>query len=358
MPKILAIAQHFDRCEAHILAEIARSDFTIEAVADPAARNFQSLHDASIMTTTRSFQGRIDIGGILFLRRLIRQRRPDIIHFFSNRALTNGILATLGLGIPLVAYRGTVGHLSRFDPLSWLTYLYPGLSRIICVSEAVRQYLLTLGVPEERAVTIHKGHDVSWYYSSTPTPLANYGVPSDAFVVACVANMRPVKGVAYLVEALRLIPKERKVHLLLVGDLRDDEVTRLAEDPSLKERVHFTGFLPNVADVLVGCHAFIMPSVSREGLPKALLEAMALKLPSIGTSVGGIPELITHGESGILVPPRDPEAIAHALLTLSSDPAAREALGRRGYETIRDKFDYRESARKTREIYRSLSPSI
>ena len=169
-------------------------------------------------------RGGFDLRGIRRLRAELAAGAYDILHLFSNKALQNGLIAPRQLPVRVIAYRGIVGNVSFFSPVSWLRFLNPRIDRIVCVAEAVRAYFLQmrpafLRVPPTRLVTIYKGHSLDWY-SAEPADLRPFGIPAGAFVVGCVANYRRRKGIEYLVASLAELPQEWPVHLLLVGDMR------------------------------------------------------------------------------------------------------------------------------------------
>lgn len=354
MIKVLAVATHFDLSESNILAGLARAGISIECIMDPARNNVAVLEAAHIPCSTLPIRSRFDFRAIQELRRKANDGSFDIIHCFSSRALSSVLMATCGMRVRRIAYRGTIGHLSRFDPSAWFSYLNPGVHKIICASNAVHDYLATM-IPEDRLITIYKGHDVAWY---TPPPdrvaLATFGIPAESFVVACVANVRPVKGVKYLIEAWQHIPDSLPIHLLLVGHL-DESTRRFALNAAGYSRVHFAGFRSDVPSIVSQCQIFALPSVAREGLPKALIEAMALSITPIATSVGGIPEVVSHEQDGLLVPPRSGAALAKAILRLFHDPALAERLRYRARETIVERFNIETSVSQIAQLYRTLT---
>jgi glycosyltransferase involved in cell wall biosynthesis len=247
-----------------------------------------------------------------------------------------------------------MGHISRFDPASWLTYLNPGVDRIVCVSEAVRRYLLGFRLPPERLVTIHKGHDPAWYTGLPAPDRAELGLPADAVVVGFTGNMRPVKGADVLLRAARRLQPRPDLHFLLIGEIRDARIRRLAAAPEMASVLHLPGFRKDAAALARLCDVAVMPSVKREGLPRAVIEAMAQGVPAVVTDVGGMPELVEHGVSGLVVPPRDDAALAEALRTLADDPALRARMGRAATERIGSAFHIRTTILKMRALLEDL----
>ena len=352
-PKILVVGTDLDRCETFILRGVAQAGFHVHVMASPTTTFAAQLHEAGITTSEISFWGRVDPKAIKSIRDEVKRGGYQIAHFLSARAVSNGLIATLGLPIKNVAYRGTIGHLSRIDPSSWLSFLNPKLDKIVCVSDAVRGYLETR-VPAKKLVTIHKGHSPAWYRRAEVRDLSSYGIPTNAFVISCVANMRPVKGVPYLLAAMDALPAELNAHLLLIGKVDASAKKALSEERRFPERIHAIGFQENSATIVSQTDCFVLPSIEREGLPKALLEAMSVSIAPIATRVGGMPEVVEDGVSGLLVPPADSEAIAEAIVKMASGTGLRAKCAAAAYETIRTKFTVERSVEKTLNLYREL----
>jgi glycosyltransferase involved in cell wall biosynthesis len=286
----------------------------------------------------------------------------DILHVFTNPAVQTAVFAVRGTRARLIAYRGIVGNVSFLSPISWLRYLNPRIDRIVCVADAVRDHFLGmrpafLRVPAERLVTIHKGHSLGWY-TAKPADLASVGVPPGAFAIVCVANYRPRKGIEVLVDAFERLPAEANARLLLVGHMDKAPLTqRIAASPA-RERIHVLGFRGDAPALVAACDVFVLPSIKREGLARSVIEAMAYGVAPIVTSSGGSPELVVDGESGIVVPPRDAEALARALERLRGDAPLRQRYGAAARERIRTAFDIETTIKKTYALYCELAGRI
>ena len=282
------------------------------------------------------------------------------MHTFTNPAVSNGLRACKGLPVKIVVYRGIVGSVSFLDPMSWMRYLNPRIDRIVCVCDAIRRHFIEmkpafLRMPAERPVTIYKGHKLEWY-TATPADLSEHGIPADAFVIGCAANYRPRKGIDYLVDAIGLLPKDIPAHLLLYGFMDDDKLTRRIEDSPARDRIHRIGFVRNAPEISAACDVFCMPSTKREGLARAVIEAMAYRVPPVVSDAGGNPELVVDGESGIVVPPRDAQAIADALEKLYRDEALRLRMGEAARDRIGVAFRNEDTVRNTIALYEELVP--
>lgn len=345
-----------DRPEAHVLAGLARAGFKMRILCDPQDPHQALFNDAGIDVQRLHIRHRLDRSAIRTLRREFLLHPPALLYAPRNKSLSTALLASRGMPMRRVAYRGTMGHISRLDPASWLTYLNPRLDRILCVSHAVEDYLRTKGLPAERLTTIYKGHDPDWYAGASPrSALAEFGIPPEARVVVFVGNMRPVKGVDTLLRAARMLPAGSDIHVLMIGEVRDRAIQRLAADPAINARVHFTGFRKDAPALVGACDLFVMPSVEREGLPRALLEAMAQGIPAVVTAVGGMPEVIHEGQEGFLVPPRDPAALCAAILKMFADEEQRKRMARAARECLQERFNIHTTIKQTTALFRSLA---
>jgi glycosyltransferase involved in cell wall biosynthesis len=240
-----------------------------------------------------------------------------------------------------------------------MRYLNPRIDRIVCVADAIRRHFLAmkpafLRMPAERPVTIHKGHKLEWY-TATPADLAGYGIPASACVVGCTANYRPRKGIDFLVDAIEMLPDD--VHLLLIGHMNAAKLTQRIERSPAKDRIHRVGFVSNAPELSAACDIFCMPSTKREGLARAIIEAMAYRVPPVVTNSGGSPELVVNGECGYVVPPKDAGALAEAIGKLHRDPELRRRFGRAARERIGTTFRNEDTVRKTIALYEELVPN-
>lgn len=357
--KALCITEDADRPTVATFIGLERAGVDVSVVCPPDTRLRPVLAEAGVRLVDIALSRRVDRAAIAQLRAELIAGEYDILHLFGNRALQNGLIATRGMPIRIVAYRGIVGNVSFYNPVSWMRFLNPRIDRIVCVADAVRDYFLGmrpafLRLPPERLVRIYKGHSLDWYREE-PADLTRLGIPSDAFVVACVANYRPRKGIEYLVDALGSLPRAWPVHLLLVGRMDSRELERhIAASPS-PERIHRVGHREDAPSLTAASDAFVLPSIKREGLARSLIEAMAYARPAIVTNCGGSPELVVDGKSGFVVPVRDTTALAAAIRRLYEDRALARRLGEAARIRIRDHFRIEDTIEQTLALYRELT---
>jgi glycosyltransferase involved in cell wall biosynthesis len=355
---VLCVTAHSDRPEAETFIGLNAEGIDVRVMCSPQARHYRRLVDAGIEVEPLEIERKLDLGAIERIRRELRRRPYDILHLFNNKAVFHGLVAARGVDIKIVVYRGIVGNVSYLSPFSWLRYLNPRVDRIVCVAEAVRRHFLSLGflglrVPQTKVVTIYKGHDLAWY-RDPPADRATLGIPPDAFVIGCVANWRPRKGVEVLIDAFGRLPPTVPAHLLLVGEMRNRRLLRTIEMHPYAARIHVLGVREDAPAVVAACNVAVLPALKREGLPKTVIEAMAYAVPTIVTNVGGSPELVEENESGIVIPAGDSAALALAILALQRQPAWAQELGRRGRRRIQERFSIGATIAQTAALYREL----
>lgn len=356
---VLAVNGESDPAETGSFIEMHKRGIDITVITWPGTVNHAALEAAGVPTIPYVLKGKISPPCIRFMRSQLQRKRFDILHMLDKRATMNGLWASVGIDVKLVAYRGIVGNISYLDPLSWLYLLNPRLDRIICVCEAVRQYLLGLGMPGLRLrrdvpVTIHKGHNPDWY-APPYEDLAQFDIPDDAFVVACTARGVPRKGVPVLLEAIDSLPPGLNMHFLLAGtDMDNSRHRKLVAANRYRDNIHLYGFLKRMPWILPNCHVSVLPSLRREGLPRGIIEAMIGGAVPIVTDSGGSPELVEHGKSGFVLPPGDAEAIRESLLALYKDRELHAKMSEAARQRINDDFRVEHTAEKTIALYREL----
>ena len=215
-----------------------------------------------------------------------------------------------------------------------------------------------LGVPARRIFSIPTGVELAEFAPQEKSPelLAQVQIPADAFIFGSVAVLRSWKGHLDLLEAFHeLLQEGARAFLLLVGEgpyrvVIEEKIAQLG----LQHRVRLAGFRDQVAPWFALMDVKVLASYANEGVPQSLLQAQAMARPVVGTTVGGIPEVIVDEETGLLVPPRDPRALAQAMGRLMADPDYRRELGRRGRELVVERFSMEQMAAEIEAVYEVL----
>ena len=356
--RVLAISPSGDLPETRQLIGIHERGVQMTVLHGANAPNVQLLEDAGVPHKVLELNSRWDKQATGFIRQEIIDGDPDIIHMFTNRAVQNGLRASRGLRPRLLAYRGIAGVEKVHDPISWLTFLHPRIDKIICVADAIRQHLVSLKLlwwrfPPNKAITIYKGHDVSWYQKPAASR-ADLGVPEDATVLVCTVNDRPRKGLSYLIDACHQMADLEQLHVLLVGNIDRQKYTETLSRCDMRERIHFTGYRKDVTQVIAAADICILPATKREGLPRGIIEGMVNEVTPTVADAGGSPELIEHGVSGMIFKPASSSAIADTIRYLVTHPDECKAMGKVARERIQRDFHYTTTIEKTYAVYEEL----
>jgi glycosyltransferase involved in cell wall biosynthesis len=346
--RLLVITSHGDtlnsvRPEAEIFIGLATRGHDVTVMTGAGSPYESRMLDAGITVEHFVPSAKISPAAIRHIRRALRTGGYDAVYSFNNKAITNANFAAIGLPVCVITYRGQTGNIHRFDPSSYLTHLHPRVDRVLCVADAVRDSVRAQHRHPDRVVTVYKGHDLDWYQGK-PASLAEFGVPRDAFVLGCVANNRPRKGVPVLLKAMRLLTAEKRIHLLLIGGGMDSvEIRKLIAATPWPERIHVAGHRSDAPALIAACHASVLPALKREGLPKTVIESMVARVTPVVTDTGGNAELVTDGVCGRVVPPGDPSALAAAIEWLHDNPTERALMGQRARERIQTHFNVKQS---------------
>ncbi|HEX6039064.1 glycosyltransferase family 4 protein [Longimicrobium sp.] len=262
----------------------------------------------------------------------LRRRRPDVLVTLTKKDVRLSAPVARALGVPVVVRHGSDQGL-KGGPYGRMLYgAVP--TRHVTNAEATRRTILRSApwLDPARVSVIYNGVDADACASAPP---ADLGLPAGALVVGCVGRMEPSKGLAELADAWpRVEAALPGAHLVIVGrGTFDAELrARLAG-----RRVLFTGHRADLPSVMAALDLLVLPSYS-EGVPNVVMEAMAAGKPVLATAVSGVPELVVDGETGLLIPPRDADAIADGLIRLGTDAALRARLGAAGMARVREHF--------------------
>lgn len=303
-------------------------------------------------------------GAVLRLARVLRRERINVLqtHLFDGGLV--GLLAGRLARTPFVLV--TRHHADE----AWLigTRLHVALDawmakaadRVVAFSHAVRNHLISRErVPAERIEVIYQGFD---FPSLSPTDEDRERVRIElglgpSFAVGCVARFFKTKGHVYLLAALREILKDvPEARLVLFGGGDRSELEAVIRDLGLEERVLFAGYRKDVAACMRAMDVVVHPSLT-EAFCQVLVEAMAVGTPLVATEVAGAREVVTDGETGLLVPPADASSIARAVLRLHRDPELRRRVAAEGQRSVRERFTVDRMVSRQLACYRAWLPS-
>ena len=295
------------------------------------------------------------------LARLLRSENVEIMHtFFPISDIWGGIVARLA-GCPiLVSGRRDMGILRSRKHRIQYRIANRAFTQVQAVSEKVREFCIREdGLSPEKVVTIPNGVDLARIDSSPQADRQTaFDVTDGSPVVITVANLRPVKGIDTLVKAAALVCRQfPQATFAIIGEAHEEiflhDLQSLASSLGIERRIRFMGRRTDVYSLLKASDVFCLPSRS-EGMSNALLEAMACGLPCVATDVGGNPEVVVEGQTGFLVSPEDPEALAERITNLLQNPDHGKHMGQHGRQIVEAKFTLERMIEHLAHLYRAL----
>ncbi len=363
--KILIISNYKDaynsvRPEGALFIGLQKLGFQLTIMTQADAPFVPNFRKAGIAIINFQPTKKISPKAIQFIRTTLKKGKYDILHLFNSKAISNGNFAAIGLPVKVLVYRGVIGGSAWYAPNSYLKHLHPRVDAITAVSKSVQQYLQQqLFWNKQKVSQFYKGQNLAWYQDIQPANLKEFGIPKDAFVITCIANNRTWKGIKYLIQSANYLPADLPIHFLLIGRKMDtkENLTFIKSSP-YSTHFHLAGYRNDALQLLAASDGYIQPSnKNREGLGKAILEAMSLGIPPIVTNSGGPPEYVTHGESGLVIPTKNPKAIAQAVFQLFDTELFRLQLGKGARAVIAGKMSLEESVLALKEIYEQVIQS-
>jgi glycosyltransferase involved in cell wall biosynthesis len=307
----------------------------LHLAADPSSRIAERARHYGLELSAVPIRFK-SVRGFMAMRRLIADGGFDIVnaHSSTDAWLAGLAAASLDAAPPVVRTR----HISAPFKNNFLTrWIYNrACAAVVTTGETLRQEMIrALGTPPGQVVSIPTGIDTHVFRPADAGLRArlrtSLGLPVDAYLIGIVATLRSWKGHADLVNALALLSSEGSAghwHLVIVGDgPQRGNLTSQITEMGLTDRVSMAGHQDEPADWFQSLDLFCLPSYANEGVPQALMQAMACGLPCVTTTAGAITEAIEHGISGIVVAPRDLDALRSSVLLLSGDAALSARLG-------------------------------
>ncbi len=298
------------------------------------------------------FRGDLWPPAVVALASVLRAFRPDVVQLHDPHAVSAGLLAhRFAGGSRVVATRRV-----DFPLRGWLSRTkYLACERVVVVSAAIREVLRHARLPEGRLRLVHEGVPDRAPQPGGRAALRELGIPQDAPVVGNVAALASHKDHATLLRAAALVVKARReVRFVVAGEGEErTPLLELRKRLGLDDHVIFTGFRDDLDRLVPAFDVFCLSS-HQEGLGTSLLDAMAFGRPVVATAAGGIPDAVLDGVTGRLVPVRQPEALADALLSLLADPKHRAAMGAAGRRRFLERFTADRMVEDTLRVFEEL----
>ncbi len=332
---------------SRLVRRLAQSGIEMHYAADARQKDFPALEAGGVRCDHLPIRHKLDLFARARLRRLLRERGIELLHTVTGRDAYQGVRARgRARGLVAVVRRGAYPKISRFDPADRCVYGRRGADRFFAVSRDLERHMIERGIAPARVRAIYTG---IWSEELTAAPFdprGEFGIGGGVFLAGFLGNVRPVKGVDLLLEALARTKRAgAEIHLLLLGEDDRGSAARLAARLDLRDRVTLAGYRPEAWRYLPGLDALVVPS-RIDALPRTAIEATVLGVPVLATRVGGIPEILDEGRCGWLVPSADPDAMAEALLAMAKDAADRTRRAAAAKARNRDLFSIERCARE------------
>ncbi|MHA1753909.1 MAG: glycosyltransferase family 4 protein, partial [Candidatus Odinarchaeia archaeon] len=294
------------------------------------------------------------------LTQIISREKPDIIHAHNDYfAFISAIASKVSEVEPKPHVIWSI-HTFRNNRQHYVfdKYIASYFDSIIAVSENVKKEVVEHGIDENKIVILPNAIDVeinllnSEYKKSF---LKKYGLNDGIKIIGTISRLHPIKGLGSLIKGFKKISDEfDNLRLVICGDgAQKKELEFLTHKLSLENKIIFTGYVRDRLNVLNVFDYFILPSLS-EGLPIVILEAMMIGKPVIATNVGGVPEIIKDKETGLLIPPNNPDKIYEAIKTLLNDTELTKLIAINGQKYVNQRFNFEETFKKIEQLYRDL----
>jgi glycosyltransferase involved in cell wall biosynthesis len=339
--------------EVRILAEarwLLDRGWSTWIAAQPGSRLLAEATAEGIPAVAVSMPHPTSLPAMRRLRRLMSERAVNLVHTHSSVDSWLATLAARSRRLPVVRSRHVSIPVGRGRAL-----IYRLADRVITSGAAIKAMLEAAGVPAPRVVSIPAGIDTGRFHDgvSGAAVRAEFG---GGPLVGLVANIRGSKGHQVLLEAApRVLAERPDTRFLIVGDgVGFDDVRCSVSARGLAGDVIMTGFRRDVAEIMAALDVLVLPSLRSEATSQVVPQALAVGTPVVGTTVGGIPEIIRDGETGRLVPPGDPPALAAAILDLLGDPARARAMARHGQRLVLSQFTFQAMMEATTRVYEEV----
>ncbi len=298
----------------------------------------------------------VDLRSVRRLVGILRAHRTQIVHAQKGKARTLAMIASLFVRIPvLVLNRGVSFPL---DPLNRLGYTTRRVTAIVAVCESIKQGLIRQGVPGGKIEVIYSGTDTQRFHPGVDGSgiRGELGLGPEHFLITQIGT-RSWKGNDDVLEAVaKIAPRLPNARLLFVG-ARGGKAQQLQDKGAalgIGGAVRAFPYREDIPEILAASDVTVDASYAGLGLTGTLRESLAVGTPVIGTDIEGNPEIVLPGQTGLLVPPRDPGALAEALLAMASEPARAEGMGRAGRALVEAKFSTAVKVERTEALYRRL----
>ena len=334
--------------------ELRRRGHEVVIATRPSPEWDQRCREAGVPHYALPMRSEVDLASARALVGILRAHGIDIVHAHKGKGRTLALLAGLFVTIPvLILNRGVSFPLGRLQRLGYTTRR---VTAIIAVCEAIKRALVASGVPPGKIEVIYSGTDTQRFRLGTDGASVRRALDFGAKdVVFTQVGVRSWKGNDDAIDAMVwLTAKAPQARLLIVGARNPETLLERVRRKRLADVVRVIGYRTDIPEILAASNCCVDVSYAGLGVTGTLREALAVGTPVIATDLEGNPELVVHGTTGLLVPPRRPEALARAMLDIINDPVAACRMALAGHQRVNTEFSTARKVERTESLYRRL----
>ncbi len=372
--KILYIIENIffgggERAFAQIINGLDKETYEAYVACLPSGEFTERIKRSAIILPF-DLRNRFDFTKIFQLVKIIRQKNIEIIHsqgaradFFARVAARLASVPALVSTIAMPVEGFDVGSIKKIIYIVLDRFSERFVDRYIVVSEALRKRLIEKHkIPSKKIVKIYNGVEIDSDASRLMPDvrkkiMEELMIPENAMLAGTIGRLVWQKGLIYFIQAIKEINarwKMQDVRYLIVGEGKErNNLEQIINKLGLSDKVIFTGFCNDIKEILYSLDVFVLPSI-REGQPIALLEAMATGTPIVATDIEGVNETIVDGITGILVPPKNPSALAEAIVCLLKDKKKAQEMGQAGRMVVEEKFNLKDKMEQHKRLYETI----
>ena len=337
--------------------ELKKNGFPFTFVVQPDSPLHKKAAEEGLPILPLRMKSEMDVLASLRLAGVMKRAGCRLAHFHDAHAVAVGGRAARRANVPIRIISRRVDFPLKRNPFSRKKYT-KDVDLIIAISEGVKDVLIRGGIPPATIEVIPSGIDFSPFDAVKERNFLRqeFRFAPEDYLVGIVAALEDHKGHKDLLEAARIIKlRASKIKIIVVGTgSLEVDLDQQARDLNVEDLVFFLGFREDVPRILASLDVFVLSS-RLEGLGSSIMDAMASRLPVVATEVGGIPEVVVKNETGLLVPPYDPERLAEAIIQLYHDRGLAARLGKRGYEVVHERFSAEAMARRIIAVYERIA---
>ena len=341
--------------EIRILSEasaFAKRGFNILIACQPGSHLELEAQRRGLTTRPVAMRGAVDVRACWRLRQLMRTENVDLVHTHSSIDAWLAGFAAHSLHLPVVRSRHVSIPVKRRRNFVYNTLC----DRIISSGEAIREVLISAGVDPDKIVAIPAGVDTVQFHPTVSGAAVRREFGIDGPVIGTVAMLRRSKGHRVLLQAIpAILRSEPRAVFLWVGDgIGRAELQQEIAAAGFQAKVHITGFREDVPACLAAMDVVVLPSIKSDGVPQVILQALAMRKSVVASAIGGIPEVIQHRHTGVLVPPNDHEALAEAVVQVLRDPESAAVWAQAGRQLIDTQYALEYMIDRTAAVYTAV----